>query len=63
MTYGIINVLSLLYLTGVVALVLGLGESEGAGKPAVHVLGCWAKLLGGLVGIGLIVYIMSLFAG
>ena len=62
-TYGIINVLSLIFLTGIVALVLGLGESDSPKQATRHVLGCWAKLLGGLVGVGLVVYIMSLFAG
>ena len=61
--YGIINVVSLVYLTAIVALVMGLGESDNPKDTARQVLGCWAKLLGGLVGVGLVVYVMSLFAG
>ena len=65
MTYGIINLLSLIYLTGVVALVIGLGESESNQLASLRqsttngsvrqVLGCWVKLLGLLVGIALVI--------
>jgi len=58
--YGIIHVLSLVYLTGVVALVVGAQEEEDPEKVPRHVLGCWARLLGSLVGLGLLVYIIHL---
>lgn len=60
---GILNIFSLLYLTAVVAFIMGMGESDEPKEAARHVLGCWAKLLGGLVGIGVVVYILSLLAG
>ena len=61
--FGLLNVLSLIYLTGVVALVIGLQETE-PGKPAARaVLGCWVKLLGALIGVGVAVFVLSLFAG
>ena len=63
MTFGILNVISLIYLTGVVALVMGMGEAETPGRVTRQALGCWAKLLGALIAVGLVVYIMSLFAG
>ena len=58
--YGIIHLLSLIFLTGVVALVIGLQEVEEPAKARKHVLGCWARLLGSLVGLGLIVFILNL---
>lgn len=61
--FGFLHVLSLIYLTGVVALVIGLQETEPGKPPARNVLGCWAKLLGGLIGVGVVVYVLSLFAG
>ncbi len=61
--FGLINVLSLIYLTFVVAMVIGLHEVEDETKSKRHVLGCWAKLLGSMVGLMLIIYIFSLFAG
>lgn len=61
--FGLLHVFSLIYLTGVVALVIGLQEAKPADSPTRHVLGCWAKMLGGLVGLGIVVYILSLFAG
>ena len=53
---------SVIYLTGVVALVIGLQESETSEEAPRHVLGCWGKILGVLVGLGVIVYLFSLFA-
>jgi len=61
--FGFLHVLSLIYLTGVVALVIGLQETEPGKPPARNVLGCWAKLLGGLIGAGVVVFVLSLFAG
>lgn len=61
--YGIVHVLSLLYLSFVVALVIGMHETDEARESRRQVLGCWAKLLGGLVGLMVLVYILSLFAG
>ncbi|MBN1865822.1 hypothetical protein JW916_00890 [Candidatus Sumerlaeota bacterium] len=63
MLYGILHVVSLVYLTGVVALILGMNEGETPREATRHVLGCWSKILGGLVGLGLVVYVLSLFAG
>lgn len=63
MAFGILNIISLIYLTALVALIMGMGESDNPGEATRHVFGCWGKLLGGLVAIGLIVYIFSLFAG
>ena len=63
MWFGVFNVLSLIYLTAVVALVLGMHEGETPREAARHVLGCWVKIMGGLVALGLVVYIMSFFAG
>ena len=60
--YGIIHVLSLVYLTGIVALVIGLQEVDDPAKAKRHVLGCWARLLGSLVGLGLLVYIVHLIS-
>ena len=60
--FGLAHIVSLLYLTGVVAFVVGLQESPDDKNPVPHVLGCWGKMLGSLVGLGLIVYILSLFA-
>ena len=61
--FGFLNVLSLIYLTGVVALVIGLQETEPGKPSARHVAGCWAKLLGALIGVGVVVFVLSLFAG
>ena len=61
--FGFLHVLSLIYLTGVVALVIGLQETEPGKPPARAVAGCWAKLLGGLIGAGVVVFVLSLFAG
>jgi hypothetical protein len=61
--FGFLNVLSLIYLTGVVALVIGLQETEPGKPPARNVMGCWAKLLGALIGVGVAVFVLSLFAG
>jgi hypothetical protein len=61
--YGIANVFSLLYLSFVVALVIGMHETDDPGETKRHVLGCWGKLLGGLVGLMVFVYVLSLFAG
>jgi hypothetical protein len=61
--FGFLNLLSLIYLTGVVALVIGLQETEPGKPPARNVLGCWAKLLGGLVGAGVVIFVLSLFGG
>ena len=61
--FGFLNVLSLIYLTGVVALVIGLQETEPGKSPARNVVGCWAKLLGALIGVGVVVFVLSLFAG
>jgi hypothetical protein len=61
--FGFLNVLSLIYLTGVVALVIGLQETEPGKPPARNVVGCWAKLLGVLIGVGVVVFVLSLFAG
>ena len=61
--FGFLNVLSLIYLTGVVALVIGLQETEPGKPPARNVMGCWVKLLGGLIGVGVAVFVLSLFAG
>ena len=61
--YGIANVFSLVYLSFVVALVIGMHESDDSKETKRHVLGCWSKLLGGLVGLMLFVFILSLFAG
>ncbi|HNY27201.1 MAG TPA: hypothetical protein PLA90_17990 [Candidatus Sumerlaeota bacterium] len=61
--YGIAHVFSLVYLTFVVALVIGLHEVEEPQQARRHVLGCWARLLGSLVGMMLVVYILSLFSG
>jgi hypothetical protein len=63
MLYGWMNVFSLIFITGVVALILGMDEGENAKESTRHALGCWAKLLGSLIGIGLVAYILSLFAG
>ena len=63
LTFGILNVVSLIYLSAVVALIMGLDEGESPRKVARQSLGCWAKLLGALVGIGLLVYLLSLFSG
>lgn len=61
--FGFLHVLSLIYLTGVVALVIGLQETEPGKPPVRNVLGCWVKLLGGLIGVGVVVFVLSLFAG
>ncbi|MFP4380109.1 MAG: hypothetical protein ACLFUS_06375 [Candidatus Sumerlaeia bacterium] len=61
--FGILNVISLIYLTAVVALVIGLQEADDQEQPMRHVLGCWMKLLGCLLGIGVVVYLLSLFGG
>lgn len=63
MLYGLIHVASLLYLTGVVALVIGIHEGDTPAEATRGALGCWARILGGLVGLGLVVYILSLFSG
>jgi len=60
--FGILHIVSAIVLTGVVALVIGLQEAEPKQHPARHVLGCWAKMLGGLLCIGLIVFVLSLFS-
>jgi hypothetical protein len=76
--FGLAHIFSLIYLTGIVAFVIGLQEvpedksadtQDGAAQPnplnspaTRHVLGCWGKMLGSLVGLGLIVYILSLFS-
>ena len=62
-TYGIIHIVSLIYLTFVTALVIGTHETDDPTEARRHVLGCWMRLLGGLVGLMLIVYVLSLFAG
>lgn len=63
--YGAIHLFSLVYLTAVVALVIGVQESEDRQprEMRLHVLGCWAKLLGSLVGLGLVVYVIHLLSG
>lgn len=61
--FGILHVVSVVYLTAVVAVVLGSQDQDSPAKALPQVLGCWGKLLGSLVGIGLLVYILSLFAG
>ena len=63
MLYGIVNVLSLVYLTFVVALVIGMHETDEARESRRQVLGCWTKLLGGLVALMLVIYLLSLLAG
>jgi hypothetical protein len=63
LSYGILNVLSLIYLTFVVALVIGMHETDDPAEARRQTLGCWGRLLGGLVGAMLLVYIISLFAG
>jgi len=63
LSYGILNVLSLIYLTFVVALVIGMHETDDPTEVRRQTLGCWARLLGGLVGAMVLVYILSLFAG
>jgi hypothetical protein len=59
--FGTLNLVSLIYLTAVTALVIGLQEEDDGKRAARHVLGCWGKLLGCLVGIGLIVQIIAFF--
>ena len=63
MLYGVLHVFSLIYLTAVVALILGMDEGETPREATRNVLGCWAKILGGLVGLILVVYVFSLFTG
>ncbi len=63
MTYGLLHVVSLVLLTAVVAVVLGVHEDDTPGREAKHVRGCWVKILGTLIGLGVVVYILSLFAG
>ena len=61
--YGIVHIVSMVYLTFVVAVVIGMHETDDPRESRHQVLGCWTKLLGGLVGLMIVVYIMSLFAG
>ncbi|HUT23340.1 MAG TPA: hypothetical protein VM492_03245 [Sumerlaeia bacterium] len=63
MTFGILHLLSLVYLTGVVSLILGMDEGETPAQAGRHVLGCWTRILLCFVGLGVVVYVFSLFAG
>jgi hypothetical protein len=59
MSLAIVNILSLLYLSMVVALTLSINEFEEI-RPIIRAtLRRWAKLVGFLIGIGIIVYLLS----
>lgn len=59
MAIGVINILSLLYLSMVVALVFSINDHEGI-KPILRAtLRRWGKLVGFLILIGIIVYLLS----
>lgn len=58
--YGLVNILSLVFLTFVVAVVMGPHEN-GRDEAMRHpVLGCWFKLLGSILGLMLVLLIMHL---
>ena len=59
MSLGIVNILSLLYLSMVVALVFSINDHEEI-RPIVRAtLRRWGKLVGALSVIGIIVYLLS----
>jgi hypothetical protein len=59
MPIGIVNILSLLYLSLVVALVFSINDQEEIGQIVRATLRRWGKLVGVLVGIGIIVYLLG----
>ncbi len=59
MSLGIVNILSLLYLSMVVALVFSINDHDEI-RPIVRAtLRRWGKLVGVLIVIGILVYLLS----
>jgi len=56
---GLLNIISLLYLSFVVAFIFGLNDHESAKKVIQATFRRWIKILGALIVIGIIVQILS----
>jgi len=59
MTMGMLNLVSLLYLSFVVAFVLGMNDHDNPRGVAAATVRRWLKLLAALVVIGIVVRILS----
>lgn len=59
MSLGIVNILSLLYLSMVVALVFSINDHEEIRSIVRATLRRWGKLVGALSVIGILVYLLS----
>jgi len=59
MTMGMLNPVSLLYLSFVVAFVLGMNDHDNPRRAASATVRRWLKLLAALVVIGIVVRILS----
>jgi len=59
MTMGMLNLVSLLFLSFVVAFVLGMNDHDNSRRVAAATVRRWLKLLAALVVIGIVVRILS----
>ena len=59
MKMGLLNILSLLYLSLVVAFIFGLNDHDSAKKVIKATLRRWIKILGALIVICIVVQILS----
>ena len=59
MNMGVLNVVSLVYLSFVVALIYGMNDHDKAGLVVKTTLRRWFKMIGALFVLGIIVQILS----